>query len=1245
MNLLESEYSYTWIRSQEDTVSTRLDGNRIILDCRRGCLSIDGRRIPYETSENARYPRLSFRYERNRYVMTCFGKWKKSSHKRIRAEGLIRIGSAIEDDLYIREETIGRAQITIDFTHGTVRDEGGMHHLYLNGRRKQSAVFHTGDRLFFYGIEIIFLQRFFLLSAGRHVFTALSAYEEAEEELMECRPVYQSAEAAPLPDLHMEQTLHAPHLSAGETVSFWQAGPSLTMSGASAFLMILLYAAGHYGSITMILFPLIMFLSSAGWFLARRHHEKRERLKEKEEADRKFLEVLADIEKTRKEMISAYTATAYRKYPDLLGMEKKDGETVFHAVGRYDPDFLKLPAGSCLRPVDVQIHLEGELPDETCRQAYEEMMRKLKKEAALPFFISFQQYPHILVHDQSEDHSFARYLVLALLGSCRPDDLSLVIIHEEPVPLQLYSCAHCQSGHEVLICSATQFIKRRPYLREAVPHACIFICCTDLPDELFAPDDMVLWLTDHYHPCDLYLSADERSGLMKDCRRHTGMKFLPAGLPEADGLALLSCLALLPHHHQVSCCGLKEVNRMAFDPEEIRREWQKNHHASHLKGVLGMNEEGEMILLDLHEKGDGPHGLLAGTTGSGKSECLISFLLSLAMHYSPADLQIILIDFKGTGLQQACSYQGKLLPHIAGSLSNLDRMDAERALVSFHRECSRREALFARMHEASGHDIASLDDYHRAYRPEYHLPDLAHLFIVIDEFAQLKKEIPGFMEELIAIARVGRSLGMHMLLSTQKPGGVISSQIAANTRYRICLRVNDRQESRDVIASEEAGSIHQPGEFYLRVDGQLKHGYAGYSAQPYRKEEETLAVYDEHGQLNPELEEHVCSERQALMRVLVSIPVEKDIVHSLWPPQLTQISWTDLKGSGACGLLDDFHSGSCRIYVPARHVLVLSDDPSAVESFLAAYIYYMHLYRRKEIYLISSSSAQPRVYRKLLNGWIPANDEDMLDRLEEKRKEGRHIGLILRDAASFLEEQPAHEKMLWEWLRQMDSSSQEVLVCLGQTREMPHRMRMAFADRLVLACGHEQEISDFLERPYHQVFRGCHAFLKRDDRHCLQGIYPSGTEKEMKPLPPVPCTLPPIPSRPAVPHGSHAVGIFMDDLELFVPEPQRHVIVTAIYDVYLYPLFHLLKERKEDVSFIWDDQPCKSHFIFMIMDQYEKSTWRTDPDRYLLFVGPGFHKQYVLKAYLKRDLKETEALLFDHQRPRRLRLVQKEENK
>ncbi len=241
--------------------------------------------------------------------------------------------------------------------------------------------------------------------------------------------------------------------------------------------------------------------------------------------------------------------------------------------------------------------------------------------------------------------------------------------------------------------------------------------------------------------------------------------------------------------------------------------WKENNPIKSLATPVGVNAFGDEFVLDLHERAHGPHGLIAGMTGSGKSEFIITYILSLAVNFHPEEVSFILIDYKGGGMAQAFLD----LPHTAGIITNLDGSAIKRSLVSINSELKRRQSLLSKASSLIGESNINIYQYQRLYRERLVSEPLSHLFIIADEFAELKTQQSEFMTELTSAARIGRSLGVHLILATQKPSGVVDEQILSNTRFRVCLKVQDKQDSMDMLKRPDAAELSDTGRFYLQV--------------------------------------------------------------------------------------------------------------------------------------------------------------------------------------------------------------------------------------------------------------------------------------------------------------------------------------------------------------------------------------------------------------------------------------------
>lgn len=360
-------------------------------------------------------------------------------------------------------------------------------------------------------------------------------------------------------------------------------------------------------------------------------------------------------------------------------------------------------------------------------------------------------------------------------------------------------------------------------------------------------------------------SSRESGRLLNRNNVYEDQLFRPDHLPENNQLAAaIEKLANLDHVETekntipdsidfLSMYGVKQTSEL-----QIGKRWQKADTAKSLAVPLGVRGKNDLVYLNLHERAHGPHGLIAGTTGSGKSEIIQSYILSLAVNFAPEDVGFLPIDFKGGGMANLF----KNLPHMLGSITNLDGAGSARALASIRAELQKRQKLFRDF------NVNHINGYTKLYKQgktitdpvekkQYPAKPLPHLFLISDEFAELKANEPDFMTELVSTARIGRSLGVHLILATQKPSGVVDDQIWSNSHFKLALKVSDPTDSNEIIKTPDAATITQPGRAYLQVGNNeiyelFQSAWSGADYTPHKtnekKVDERIWLVNDYGQ-------------------------------------------------------------------------------------------------------------------------------------------------------------------------------------------------------------------------------------------------------------------------------------------------------------------------------------------------------------------------------------------------------------
>ena len=248
---------------------------------------------------------------------------------------------------------------------------------------------------------------------------------------------------------------------------------------------------------------------------------------------------------------------------------------------------------------------------------------------------------------------------------------------------------------------------------------------------------------------------------------------------------------------------------ISVDDLDLGKRWNEAQVYKTMAAPIGVKRNDEIVSLNISDKGNGhgPHGLVAGTTGSGKSEILQTYILSIATLFHPYDVGFVIIDFKGGGMAN----QFADLPHLIGTITNIDGREINRSLLSIKAELVKRQEMFS----AAG--VNHINDYIKLFKAGKVTKPMPHLIMIVDEFAELKAEYPDFMKELISAARIGRTLGVHLILATQKPAGVVDAQIWSNSKFKLCLKVQTKEDSNEVLKSPLAAEIVEPGRAYFQV--------------------------------------------------------------------------------------------------------------------------------------------------------------------------------------------------------------------------------------------------------------------------------------------------------------------------------------------------------------------------------------------------------------------------------------------
>ncbi len=584
----------------------------------------------------------------------------------------------------------------------------------------------------------------------------------------------------------------------------------------------------------------------------------RKECKEHEEKRREMYdEYLLSVRKKIFHALEAEKDAVNYNSPSVIEIEKMVGEynSRIYERSSSDEDFLKVTVGLADELTSVPITMKsGELEMET--DPLEKEAREIYASSNMikdkPVNIDLKQAHLGLVGEKGVIHEQLKLIISQLTFFHSYHDLEIITVFQEKYDkdfkwmnwyphlrihaVNAYGCINNERMRDHVIGSMYRIIKDRKLRREENRKESRF-----LPHYLFIIDEPKLIMD---HAIMEYLDK-EAEGLGFSIIYTTHMR---ANLPENiktivllensdQGTLLLNKGVMVNKKLRLQRAADIDFERMARDlsvlvhekgivsqiPEkitffemyhverpdqlQIENRWQKNQSYKSLAVPLGLRGNEDYLYLNLHEKAHGPHGLVAGTTGSGKSEIIQSYILSLAVNFHPYEVGFLLIDYKGGGMAGLF----RNLPHLLGTITNLDGSESLRAMASIKSELARRQKIF------SQNNVNHINDYNKLFKLGEVSEPLPHLFLISDEFAELKKEQPEFMSELVSAARIGRSLGIHLILATQKPSGVVDDQIWTNSRFKLALKVQNEPDSREIIKTPDAAFITQPGRAYLQV--------------------------------------------------------------------------------------------------------------------------------------------------------------------------------------------------------------------------------------------------------------------------------------------------------------------------------------------------------------------------------------------------------------------------------------------
>lgn len=818
----------------------------------------------------------------------------------------LTIGRSEKNDIVYSNQFVSAEHAVLSYSAGRwhIHDANSANGTFVNDKRVWCADLSIGDNIFIMGLKIIAGRDFIAVNnpdghmkiRNRGIIKLVSQRvktvneDEEEYELSEPEYFYRSPRFKRDVERVVFKIDSPPPGPSEEMPWILVMGSSLAMGAMS---LVTLVSAAAASNITSIAMGLSMLTGTVLLPVITKRYERKRRCKKEQLRQERYRDYLDGIKRKideacriQEEILNENHVTIQECEERIIHIKRNLWERHFG-----QNDFLGLRAGYGDGRLDAQFlysERRFSLEDDDLQEELYRVCEEPKILKNIPITLSlFEDYISGTVGERKQNIEFAKGLIFQIAAFYSYDEVKLVFIYDEAeygdfdFARWLPHVWNDDKSFRFIASNAKEAKELSAYLEKVaeqrfelntgeiediVPYYVIFSFSRKLASKVDAIK-LILSKKENIH-ISFVAVYDELKNLPKECSMVVGLgegtgrlfnksdvlgrftSFVPDIYLTENPLELSVRLANIPL--DISGTGSRLPEMVTFlrmfgvgkaEHLNVLTRWKENNPVRSLETEIGVDISGEVFKLDLHEKFHGPHGLVAGMTGSGKSEFIITYILSMAVNYHPDEVAFILIDYKGGGMAKSF----EKLPHTAGIITNLDGTEIKRSMVSIESELKRRQSIFAKAGEMIGVSNIDIYKYQRLYREGKVSEPLQHLFIISDEFAELKTRQPEFMSQLVSAARIGRSLGVHLILATQKPGGVVDDQIWSNSRFRVCLKVQERSDSMDMLKRADAAELKDTGRFYLQVgyNELFEMGQSAWAGAPYYPSDRVAAERDD----------------------------------------------------------------------------------------------------------------------------------------------------------------------------------------------------------------------------------------------------------------------------------------------------------------------------------------------------------------------------------------------------------------
>ena len=936
---------------------------------------------------------------------------------------------------------------------------------------------------------------------------------------------------------------------------------------------------------TGVLLPVLFYL-----------YEKRKEKKAYQFEKKKFLSYLDEYQLKAKKTIREYVNSVENHFFSVIHCKRM----MFYATEKTD-DYLTVSLGK--KAIQMELTTK-ENKDEQIERKLEEIRHLFHHIEGFPVFLDLKKSKiTTIIIKKEERHDLFRQYLLETVYKHRLDEIYIAIYCKNISLIDdCYNLPHLFCGNSRM--TLNHFRQIQELDRHTFNRPVILFLYDNCNYEFRNPNIRVLYFTDHH---DIYRKSDTVIEYLhsKACIHIPQRSYFSFIKEEADYRKLFHHLGRIASEENES----REYSFSSlFENHAIAKSYQENDRK--LRADFAFCN-GRILDFDLHENGLGPHGLIGGSTGSGKSELIISMLLSLCMRYSPEYLHIILIDYKGGGLKESLSIFGKTVPHIVASVSNLENHAFERLVTAIKNECLNRQKIFKNLSSVTGTSIMNIDDYLDSDYKKYAYDMMSHLLIVVDEFAELKKEHADQIRELITLSRIGRSLGIHLILATQKPSGNISDEIWSNSRFKISLKVFEERDSMDIIKTSEAAFLNEAGSFLLRVDDSLIRGRSVYTKNDIHGNDPIeICLLDnmlDKARIYKKQNKKYFSEAAYYCGKIIETCEKMDLI----PKKMDFLSHAPLdripteNGRIHLGESDDYLNGTREqlTYSLYGSLLVFSSRKEEINTILNA----LKENNRRTVVIAR------KIYRNrvISDSLLYDQDEDICFLLSYLLNHDEDITLLIEDISILLSYQDTYADLLLKLLKRSKDRLLGV-ICLSQSVQISYKLLNAFTDKTMIEVNDMNDVSYVFAM--RSRYKGGSFFFDDEPKTFI----PVRTEGQIEEECHLRCIIRRIPETVSAKISEKGIRLGYDLISREEIYTEKKIIIVSYREELLRRYSEAYGQRVKTV--LYDRHPMKIDGDF-------------------LWLGPGITSQRSFVYYRNEDLDDTQGVYIVRGKPILLRCL------